>query len=117
MPSKIRLCLLCNRYDRTNRSNYSRICTVERERKLCEGYRRRHNGQEFNQPMLNKLVHKKCYNQIVRGITTTDQSNDMFTSIEPKQDDNDDEQDQVSDSKLYLEDEKYCPLTIDRRPH
>jgi hypothetical protein len=92
MPNKIRFCVLCNRYDRTNRSNYTRIYTVERENKLLEGYRRRYNGQELNQPMLNKLVHHKCYNQIARSIPTIDQSNDILTSLEQKQDDNDEEE-------------------------
>ena len=94
MPNKIRFCILCNRYDRKNRSSYTRIYTVEREAKLLEGYRRRYRGQELNQPMLNQFVHQKCYNAIVQSVSLID-SNDIVTSIEQQQDDNDEEQDQV----------------------
>ncbi|CAF4587179.1 unnamed protein product, partial [Rotaria sp. Silwood1] len=93
MPNKIRFCILCKRYDRKNRSSYTRICTIEREKKILEGYRRRYNEQELNQPILNQLVHQKCYNKLVRCIPSID-SNDNLTPIEQKQDDNDEEQDQ-----------------------
>ncbi|CAF5017169.1 unnamed protein product, partial [Rotaria sp. Silwood1] len=95
MPNKIRFCILCKRYDRKNRSSYTRICTIEREKKILEGYRRRYNEQELNQPILNQLVHQKCYNKLVRCIPSID-SNDNLTPIEQKQDDNDEEQDQTS---------------------
>ncbi|CAF3523635.1 unnamed protein product [Rotaria sordida] len=95
MPNKLRFCILCKRYDRKNRSSYTRICTIEREKRLLEGYRRRYNGQELNQSILNQLVHQKCYNKTVRGVLSID-SNDILTSIEQKQDDNDEEQDQTS---------------------
>ncbi|CAF2741675.1 unnamed protein product [Rotaria sp. Silwood2] len=95
MPNKIRFCIICKRYDRKTRSSYTRIYTIERENKLLEGYRRRYNGQELNQPILNQLVHQKCYNKLVQGVPSSD-ANDILTSIEQKQDDNDEEQEQTS---------------------
>lgn len=104
MPNKLRYCILCKRYDgRAKRSSYTRINNVERETKLREGYRLRYNGQEFDQPLLNQLVHQKCYNKIVQCVSESISSNDILTSIEQHQDDNDEEQDQVSNYKIYLE--------------
>ena len=108
MSNKLRYCILCKRYDgRTKRSGYTRICTVEREAKLREGCRRRNNGEEFDQPLLNQLVHKKCYDKIVQYVSSIDEtipSNDISTSVEQNPDDNhdDEEEDQVRDYKLYL---------------
>jgi hypothetical protein len=96
MSNKIRYCLLCERYDgRTKHIGYTRIYTVEREEKLREGYRRRYNGQEINQPLLNQIVHKKCYNKTIQYIPSVDESipsNDVSISNEQN---HDEEQDQV----------------------
>jgi hypothetical protein len=100
MSNKIRYCLLCERHDgRTKRRGYTRIYTVEREEKLREGYRHRYNGQEINQPVLNQLVHQKCYNKIIQYIPSVDEStpsNDVSTSNEQN---HDEEQDQVRNYK------------------
>ena len=96
MSNKIRYCLVCGRYDgRTKYTGYIRISTVEREEKLREGYRRRYNGQEIDQPVLNQLVHQKCYNKTIEYIPSVDEStlsNDI--SISHEQNDNE-EDDQV----------------------
>lgn len=97
MSNKLRYCLLCKRYDRLlRRTNYTRISTVEREEKLREGYRRRYNGEELNQPLLNQTVHRKCYDKIVQYLPSIDETNpsdDISISIEQPEDD--EEQDQV----------------------
>ena len=80
MPQKQRFCLLCKRHDRVSRSRYTSIYTAEREAKLCEGYRRRHRGEELPKPLLNQMVHKKCYNRTVQGVIAMPAS----TSVEPK---------------------------------
>jgi hypothetical protein len=100
MSNKLRYCILCKRYDgRARRSSYTRIYTAEREARLREGYRRRYNGQEFDQPLLKQLVHKKCYNKIVQCLPSIDESissnNDISIPIEENQDDNDEAKDQV----------------------
>lgn len=93
MPNKIRFCILCKRYDRKSRSSYTRIYTVERETKLLEGYRRRNNGQELGQSVLNELVHQKCYNRIVQGVSTND-TNETLITTEQNQEESEDEQEQ-----------------------
>jgi hypothetical protein len=108
MSNKLRYCILCKRYDgRSKRASYTRIYTVEREAKLREGYRRQYNGQELDQPLLNQLVHQKCYNKIVQFVPSVDEtisSNPISISVEQHQDDdNDEEHDQVRDCKPYLE--------------
>ncbi len=107
MSNKLRYCLLCKQYDgRTKRASYTRICTIERETKLREGYRHRYNGQEVDQPLLNQLVHQKCYNKIIQYIPSNDEpisSNIISTSIEENPDDKDEEEDdQVREYKQYL---------------
>ena len=75
MPTKRRYCLLCRQYDRRlSRRSFMRIGTVEREEKLRESYRRRHNGEEINQPVLNQIVHQRCYNKTIQDLPTNDQS-------------------------------------------
>ena len=97
MSNKIRFCLLCGQHDgRIKRIGYTKISTVEREEKLREGYRRRYNGQEIDQPILNQYVHKKCYNKTVEYIPSIDAS----TSHEQTDDDEEQEQDQVRNDKL-----------------
>jgi hypothetical protein len=96
MSSKTRFCVLCKRYERNNRSKFTRIFTVERAEKLLEGYRRRYNGEELNQPILHQLVHHKCYNKIVEGVSLVDQPvspMNIVTSIEKN---HGEKQDQVS---------------------
>lgn len=91
MSNKLRYCLICKRSSRLKHVSYTRIYNIEREEKLREGYRQRYNGEELNQPLLNQIVHKKCYNKIIQYIP----SNDNSTSIEQQQNDDDEEQDQV----------------------
>lgn len=112
MPNKIRFCIICKRYDRKTRSSYTRVCTAEREARLLEGYRRRYNGEELSQPILNQLVHQKCYNKLVQGVSSNNESiesNDILTSNEQKPDDNDEELDQVrNDLCIIIEKKVIC---------
>jgi hypothetical protein len=98
MPNKLRFCILCKRYDRTIRSNYTRIYTVEREAKLLEGYRRRNNGQELNRSMLNETVHQKCYNKIVQGVSSIEESTSSTNTLIPSEQlqEDDEDKDQVN---------------------
>ncbi|CAF4137697.1 unnamed protein product [Rotaria socialis] len=119
MPNKIRFCIVCKRYDRKTRLNYTRIYTPEREEKLLEGYRRRYKGQELSRPILNELVHQKCYNKIVQGVSSND-SNEILPSIEQNEDVTDEEQekDQV---KMQAHEQEYPTieqeLDLTERPH
>ncbi|CAF2251798.1 unnamed protein product [Rotaria magnacalcarata] len=101
MPNKIRFCIVCKRYDRKTRLNYTRIYTPEREEKLLEGYRRRYKGQELSRPILNELVHQKCYNKIVQGVSSND-SNEILPSIEQNKDDTDEEQEKDQTSLIQF---------------
>ena len=105
MSTKIRYCLLCHRHDRrTSRRGFIRISTVEREEKLREGYRRRSNGEEINQTILNEVVHRRCYNKIIQDIPSIDQSHstvDLATNA--NEENQDGKHDQVRHDILYLE--------------
>lgn len=69
MPKAVRHCFLCRKTVRIHRAGFVRIYTSEREAKVREAYRRRYCGQEISQPILNQVVHKKCYNNIVQGVS------------------------------------------------
>ncbi|CAF4148212.1 unnamed protein product [Rotaria magnacalcarata] len=60
MPSQIVHCLLCDRRERTARSKFTTIMTVERQEKIYEGYENRH-GKSLNYSLINKKVHVSCY--------------------------------------------------------
>lgn len=118
MSTKIRYCLLCHRRDRrTSRRGFIRISTVEREEKLREGYRRRSNGEEINQTVLNEVVHRRCYNKIIQAIPSIDQSHSTDHLVTNANEQNQDgEHDQVRDDILSLEKTDInLELTTDKR--
>ncbi len=47
MPPQIILCVICGTEDRYARSKYTKTCTIEREEKIREDYRRRHKEEKF----------------------------------------------------------------------
>ncbi|CAF3810316.1 unnamed protein product, partial [Rotaria magnacalcarata] len=67
MPGKIYPCILCERKSRQSRSNYTQICTIEREEKIREAYQIRYN-EELRGTLLNELVHSKCYKSLVSNM-------------------------------------------------
>lgn len=103
MPQKRRFCILCNRHDRVQRSRYTSIYTAEREAKLLEGYRRRHLGQELPQPILNQMVHKKCYNRTVQGISEVPVSTSGERNDSSEAEDDGDELEQVKEHDVSLQ--------------
>ena len=107
MPQKRRFCILCNRHDRVQRSRYTCIYTPEREAKLLEGYRRRHLGQELPQPILNQMVHKKCYNRTVQGISEVPVSTPVERNDSSAAEDDGHESEQVKEHDIPLQRESY----------
>ncbi|CAF3425220.1 unnamed protein product [Rotaria socialis] len=64
MPSSVLHCLLYDRRERTAKSKLTIINTVEREQKVCEGFKNRH-GKPLNHSLFNKAVHTSCYKLIL----------------------------------------------------
>lgn len=101
----MRYCLLCRQYDRRrSRRSFLRISTIEREEKLRESYRRRYNGEEINQPVLNQIVHQKCYNKIIQqDLPLIDRIHSTDNISNANEENSDGKQDQVRNNRLYLE--------------
>ncbi|CAF1497842.1 unnamed protein product [Adineta ricciae] len=67
MPAKGILCVICGTRGRYRRSQFTKICTIEREEKIREGYRRRLK-KELNSSLFNEQIHLSCYKSLVYDI-------------------------------------------------
>ena len=68
MPGVIRRCVLCAQLKRAPFSLYMTIDCAEQERRIQEGYRKRHK-LDIMGSLINKQVHRSCYRSIIQRQT------------------------------------------------
>lgn len=65
MPGAIRTCFLCGQSERGCQSIFMTIDCLEQERRIQEGYLKRHKIELVNS-LINKQVHRRCYRSLLR---------------------------------------------------
>ncbi len=65
MPGRIRTCFLCGQSKRGPQSMYTTIDFSEQERRIKDGYLKRHKV-EITGPLIGKEVHRSCYRSIIQ---------------------------------------------------